>query len=90
MKNCLWCKNLKSLSEFHRDRSRKDGRRPYCKHCMKILISKRADRRKALLGNCAPHKICPCKQKRLEDLESEVLRLSRVVKNHVAFDSKCA
>lgn len=36
MKHCLKCKTEKPLAEFHVDRSRKDGRQPWCKGCHSI------------------------------------------------------
>jgi hypothetical protein len=32
-KNCFICKQTKSISEFRRDKSRRDGFHPYCKTC---------------------------------------------------------
>ena len=32
-KQCSKCKKIKALSEFHRDKQRKQGRRPECKLC---------------------------------------------------------
>jgi len=34
-KRCSRCKEIKSLSEFHRDKSQKDGLKSYCKSCHK-------------------------------------------------------
>jgi len=35
MKQCCKCKKIKSLSEFHKDKYRKDGYRSICKFCRK-------------------------------------------------------
>ena len=34
-KRCPQCKQIKPLSEFNKDRSRKDGLQAYCKSCLK-------------------------------------------------------
>jgi hypothetical protein len=34
MKNCIWCKQDKELTEFHKRSSRKDGLDYYCKSCV--------------------------------------------------------
>lgn len=36
MKNCSYCKKEKSLEEFHREKSKKDGLASYCKSCNKL------------------------------------------------------
>ena len=36
MKRCTRCEKHKPLEEFYRDRSRTDGRRPYCIDCDKV------------------------------------------------------
>lgn len=33
-KQCIGCKEIKDLEEFHRNSKSKDGRRPYCKVCV--------------------------------------------------------
>lgn len=35
MKTCIRCKEAYPLKEFYRDRSKSDGRTPYCKKCRK-------------------------------------------------------
>lgn len=40
-KLCLICGENKSIEAFHHDRSRKDGRFPYCKKCKKTPFAKR-------------------------------------------------
>ena len=35
MKTCSKCKDVKEVSNFEKDRSRKDGRYPQCKECRK-------------------------------------------------------
>ncbi len=45
MKVCVACKEAKSLSEFYRDRPRKDGLSPYCKPCVKIKQAGRSKRK---------------------------------------------
>lgn len=34
MKTCAKCKEEKILDEFHKDKSKKDGRQSYCKRCL--------------------------------------------------------
>lgn len=34
-KTCTKCKETKQVSEFHKDKNRKDGLRPYCKECVR-------------------------------------------------------
>lgn len=36
MKQCQKCKESKDLSEFHKNKRRKDGLQHYCKDCMRI------------------------------------------------------
>jgi hypothetical protein len=36
MKICPRCKDPKELSEFHKDKRRKDGHTVYCKQCLKL------------------------------------------------------
>lgn len=33
MKTCMLCKQTKPMTDFHKDRARKDGRFPWCKKC---------------------------------------------------------
>lgn len=33
LKTCAKCGNVKYKNQFHKDAKRKDGLRPYCKHC---------------------------------------------------------
>lgn len=37
MKKCSRCRVKKELDEFHKNRSRKDGRQSYCKKCRALL-----------------------------------------------------
>lgn len=36
-KTCLRCGDVKDATEFHRDRSKRDGLVPYCKSAMEFL-----------------------------------------------------
>jgi len=39
-KKCSKCHNIKSLEDFHNDKSRKDGHHAYCKDCLNKEITK--------------------------------------------------
>jgi hypothetical protein len=41
LKRCTKCKRWKELSEFNKDRARKDGLKVYCKSCNKAYVIKR-------------------------------------------------
>lgn len=45
MKPCSQCKQIKSITEFYKDRERKDGLRGNCKSCQKISNRNRKHRR---------------------------------------------
>jgi hypothetical protein len=47
MKRCTKCGEKKTLGEFRRDRSRKDGRYPQCRACEKEWRESNAERLKA-------------------------------------------
>ena len=38
MKQCFKCKETKPLSEFHNNKSRKDGKQHYCRPCQTLTI----------------------------------------------------
>ena len=40
MKICSKCKNIKQLSEFHKNRAKKDGYQDYCKICQRNVVKK--------------------------------------------------
>lgn len=44
-KRCARCREPKELEEFHRSSSRKDGRNPYCKECIRTDYVAKRDRR---------------------------------------------
>lgn len=41
MKKCSRCGEMKSLFEFSNNKSRKDGKTPYCKKCLSIIYKRR-------------------------------------------------
>ena len=41
MKICIKCEEVKLVEEFYRDKSRKDGRNPYCKVCRSLEEDRR-------------------------------------------------
>jgi hypothetical protein len=46
MKKCTKCGEDKDLSEFQKDKSKKDGLRPNCKFCAKKYTTENSDKRK--------------------------------------------
>ena len=50
-KRCIHCDEVKPLSEFHRDNSKRDGHRSYCKAC---AARYHCERRLRLRGNASP------------------------------------
>lgn len=50
MKTCKKCKVVKSLEDFHRQKSSSDGRRPRCKECTKESSTKRYEKCKEELS----------------------------------------
>ena len=50
MKECRKCKELKSLTDFHKDVSMKDGKRSYCKPCS-ISISLAANKKRYIINH---------------------------------------
>lgn len=52
-KFCSRCQRLKSLSEFHRDRSRSDGRHATCKACLCEAVRQWQEKRRAEIGDDA-------------------------------------
>lgn len=44
MKNCLKCRTNKALSEYHSNKSMKDGHNPYCKDCWNAMERERKSR----------------------------------------------
>lgn len=49
-KRCLDCGETKPLSEFHRNKSRKDGRHMYCAECNRQRARASAARRRERMG----------------------------------------
>ena len=49
MKKCASCEEVKPIDEFHKSKSRKDGRKPYCKKCRAERAKKRV---RTLRGKC--------------------------------------
>lgn len=46
MKRCARCGLVKSISEFHRNRARRDGLQTYCKACRAVIDHERYERRR--------------------------------------------
>lgn len=44
MKMCYFCKEIKSLDQFNKNRSKKDGLNTYCRKCMKSVWKKHYDK----------------------------------------------
>lgn len=59
MKTCTKCKKEKSLSEFHKDRSKKTGFDPRCKECIKNYKQKY---HQTIIG-CLRHRFKEMKQR---------------------------
>ena len=89
-KKCKRCQVEKPMKEFHKDVDRKDGKRPYCKTCVKVYRAKKAIERERQLGDCEIHHMCVCKQKRMAMLEKENWRLSRELAHMRAYDDRQA
>lgn len=51
MKLCSGCGEVKLLSEFHKNKGRKDGVNSYCKPCRAVIDHKRYE---AKVGKCVP------------------------------------
>lgn len=50
-KQCSKCGETKPLSEFHRDRTNRDGRHSWCAVCMRTLVNERQAVRRAEMGD---------------------------------------
>ena len=46
MKRCARCALLKPISEFHKNRARRDGLQTYCKSCRAVIDHQRYERRR--------------------------------------------
>lgn len=84
MKTCYNCHVEKSLSEFHKDSSRKDGAQRACKACSKLLAAKRniekSDQIKASQARYRSEnkESIAARQKELRAINKDVLRERRV------------
>jgi hypothetical protein len=67
LKRCGHCRNRKQKTEFHRDKSKNDGRKAVCKTCVTELGQEAHARRKKLPINRAGSKCCiKCGLKKLK------------------------
>lgn len=56
MKICSKCKEAKQLSEFSKDKNKKDGLGHYCKNCQKIYMAKYQKTAKGKISGCKRQK----------------------------------
>ena len=81
MKTCIKCKNMKSFKKFHKDKTKYDGFKPYCKKCRvedgKIYYQNNKSNKTTKYNKTEEYKM----KKRIYDNEYKLQKKNLLLKN---------